>query len=289
MRKMSQARPPDFTRDTGDTTLSPFQDIAMNIRMHRRKARILCLLLASTSQPLWAHVGPHPSVHDTVAGVVERMKRTLSTNDLANLTVPKVEQFLTSQEREVLSTEHISFRVNVPVRVSVLRDVSLKDEPFWLRARGFRTNSVTVKDGKAVFDVWEKDFEAGRVGLGIHSLSGGGNHYLVLLAPKQPGEKVVVSELYPGQLRAAEFRAGADAWSLEAYRSYPMGEVDNALLDLYRLYEPDSGFWSGYLERVAGGSLRRLVEDAREAAKEAKRTKRDPETILRDRLAAAGG
>ena len=58
MRKMSQARPPDFTRDTGDTTLSPFQDIAMNIRMHRRKARILCLLLASTSQPLWAHVGP---------------------------------------------------------------------------------------------------------------------------------------------------------------------------------------------------------------------------------------
>lgn len=87
--------------------------------------------------------------------------------------------------------------------------------------------------------------------------------------------------------RAVEYERDAAAYSLEAYRSYPMDAVDNALLDLYRLYEPDSGFWSACLERVAAGSLRQLVEYAREAAEEAKRTKRDPETILRDRLAAA--
>lgn len=140
------------------------------------------------------------------------MKHTLSTNELANLTVPKVVQFLTAKEREVLGTEHISFRVNVPVRVSVLRDASLKEEPYWLRDRGFQTNSIVVKEGKNVFDVWEKDFEAGQIGLGIHSLSGGGNHYLVLLSPRQPGDKIVVSGLYPGQLRIAEFRAGIEPY-----------------------------------------------------------------------------
>lgn len=100
---------------------------------------------------------------------------------------------------------------------------------------------------------------------------------------KLAGKARVIAE------RAAEFRAGAESYSLEAYRSYPMDKVDNALLDLYRLYEPDSGFWADYLEKVAGGSLRRLVEDAREAAAEAERAKRDPETILREGLAAAGG
>ncbi len=184
----------------------------MTMNLRPRAAAVALLLLIPAVAQLQAHVGPHPSVHDTVAGVIERMKRTLTTNELASLTVPKVEQFLTPQEREVLGTEHISFRVNVPVRVSVLRDVSLKDEPFWLRERSFQTNGVTVKEGSAVFDVWEKDFEAGQIGLGIHSLSGGGNHYFVLLAPKMPGEKVIVSELYPGQLRVTEFRAGVEPY-----------------------------------------------------------------------------
>jgi hypothetical protein len=184
----------------------------MSKHKHRHAILVLCVLLVGASPPLWAHVGPHPSVHDTVAGIIERMKRTLSTNELAGMTVPKAEQFLNAKEREVLGTEHISFRVNVPVRVSVLRDVSLKDEPFWLRERGFQTNAVTVKEGKVVFDVWERDFEAGHVGLGVHSLSGSGNHYLVLLAPKQSGDRVIVSELYPGQLRVAEFRAGVEPY-----------------------------------------------------------------------------
>ena len=88
----------------------------------------LLLLSLSTATSL-AHVGPHPSVHDTVAGVIERMKRDLGTNELNTLTSQKVDQFLTTKEREIMATEHISFRVNVPVRVSILRDVKLGDEP----------------------------------------------------------------------------------------------------------------------------------------------------------------
>ena len=174
------------------------------------KGLALFLCLAATSMP--AHVGPHPSVHDTVAGVIERMKQEMSTNDLNRLTPALVERFLTAKEREVLSAEHISFRVNVPVRVSILRDVKLGDEPFWLRQRGFTQTSLTVKEGSNAFDVWQKDFAAGQIGLGIHSLSGSGNHYLVLLAPRVPGDNIEITDLYPGQHRTAPFRAGVEPY-----------------------------------------------------------------------------
>jgi len=153
-----------------------------------------------------------PAVRDTVAGVLDRMKRELSTNELRHLTVARVEQFLTAAEREVLATGHISFHVNVPTRVCVLRDVTLGEEPFWLRARGFRPTGVTLREGRAAFDVWERDFDAGHVGLGIHSLTGSGNHYLVALAPQRPGEQVTVRELAPPQLCLAELRPGVEPY-----------------------------------------------------------------------------
>jgi acid phosphatase type 7 len=156
------------------------------------------LLLASTNALLHARQSGHPSVHDTVAGVIKRLKREMGTNELLNLTPAQAENFLTPQEREILATEHLTFRVNVPVRVTVLRDTSLGEQPFWLRARGFEPTNITLKQGKLVYDAWQKDFAAGPVGLGVHALSGGNNHYLVTLAPRQPGDKIEVSDLYPG-------------------------------------------------------------------------------------------
>ena len=178
-----------------------------------RSLSALCLsLLLPGVAPLWAHVSQHPSVHDTVAGIIARMKRELAAEELRNLTVSKAEQFLTPREREILATEHISFRVNVPVRVSILHDARLGDEPFWLRERGFQKTGVEFKEGRVTYEVLAKDFDAGWIGLGIHSLTGSGDHYLVLLAPRKPGDKLEVNDLYPGQLRLAEFRAGVEPY-----------------------------------------------------------------------------
>jgi acid phosphatase type 7 len=162
---------------------------------------LLCLNLS-------AHVGPHASVHDTVAGVIERMKAELSQDQLKKLDRSTVDGLLTTEERHILATEHISFRVNLPVTVSVLRDTTLRMEPFWLLEEGFQTNGVVLKQGRWQFDIWEKEFPAGRVGLGINSLAGGGNHYFVLLQPLSFEKPLEVSDLYPGQLRVEEFRPG---------------------------------------------------------------------------------
>src|SRR6185503_19359404 len=139
-----------------------------------------------------------------------RMQRELSSDQLVGLTVPEVEAFLTPQEREVLGTAHIRFRVNVPVVVTILRDTNLVNEPFWLHERGFNATGAKVPLANREFDTWEKAFPAGEIGLGIHNLTGSGTHYLVLLRPQQAGDAVNVSDLYPGHLRTAKFIAGVE-------------------------------------------------------------------------------
>jgi hypothetical protein len=171
---------------------------------------LLLSLLVGAPLRSAAHDGVHGSVHDTVAEIIRRMQRELSTDQLVELTVPRVESFLTPKEREVLGTAHIRFRVDVPVVVTILRDRGLGDEPFWLRERGFMATSNTVQLANHDFDTWEKPFPAGEVGLGIHNLTGRGTHYLVLLRPQQNSDKVKVSDLYPGHLRTALFEAGVE-------------------------------------------------------------------------------
>lgn len=170
------------------------------------------LLLASTNVLLHAQQGGNPAVRDTVAGVIARLKRELPTNELPKLTPAQAEKFLTPQEREVLGTKHITFRVNVPVRVTVLRDTRLGAQPFWLRERGFQQTDIKLKHSKVVFDAWQKDFAAGPIGLGVHSLSGGNDHYLVTLAPQHTGDQIKVTDLSPPQLELATFKAGVEPY-----------------------------------------------------------------------------
>ena len=66
-----------------------------------------------------AHVGTHPSVHDTVAGILDRLGRTQSTNELKRMKVSEALALITAKEREVLGSEHVLFRVNVPTLVTV--------------------------------------------------------------------------------------------------------------------------------------------------------------------------
>ena len=65
--------------------------------------------------PAAAHPSGHPSIHDTVAGILVRLRRELTAEQLLELTAPKVEALLSPREREILASEHVRFRVNVPV------------------------------------------------------------------------------------------------------------------------------------------------------------------------------
>lgn len=86
--------------------------------------------------------------------------------------------------------------------------------------------------------------------------------------------------------RARDFAAlPAGTFSNPRYASYPMERMNNAWLDLYRLYEGEESLYADYLARVSRGGLRAFVADMAALAKEGG----DPKATMRARLAAAGG
>ncbi|NUM56727.1 MAG: metallophosphoesterase family protein [Candidatus Hydrogenedentes bacterium] len=173
-------------------------------------ARLLLLLVWVCGA--FAHVGDHPSVHDTVAGVVERMKDTMSIEALRALTVETAAAVLTDDEKHVLATEHLSFDVNVPVDVYVVRDARLGKDPYWLASEGFEQTGLRLKVDDEEFDAWRKSFAAGRVGLGVSSLSGGGDHYFVVLKPKEAGAAIELTNIYPGRHTVGVLTNGAQVY-----------------------------------------------------------------------------
>jgi hypothetical protein len=183
---------------------------------------LLVLCLAGVA---YSHEGAHVSIHDVVAGFVDRLGRTLPESELRALDVRRAFTLLTSEERDALGSQHIRFNVNVPVVVTVLVDSRLVDETFWLNERGFRPTTEVVEYEKLRFLAWERQFPAGEVGLGVNSLSGGGEHYLVLVRPTQPGASLAITDFYPGQLRETDFADGAKPY---ADRDEELGKVPKA-------------------------------------------------------------
>jgi hypothetical protein len=69
------------------------------------------LMLTLFVAPAFAHVDGHPSIHDTLATIVERMRDTMPQDTLMDLEPETILALLTAEEREILGTEYLSFRV----------------------------------------------------------------------------------------------------------------------------------------------------------------------------------
>lgn len=161
----------------------------------------------------WAHDGPHASVHDTVAGIVDRLGKTLPTDTLKKLDAGKVLSHLTPAERGILSSNHLRFEVRVPVAVAVLTDERRTNEPFWLAERGFRRATNLWNAGAVKFETWEREFPAGEIGLGVNSVGGGTEHYLVALRPLESGAALGLTNLFPATLRVGVLTNGVRAYA----------------------------------------------------------------------------
>lgn len=77
----------------------------------------------------------------------------------------------------------------------------------------------------------------------------------------------------------------APGLGLEGYRNFPMERINNAWLDLYRLYEGEPRLYEDYLDRVCSGNLPRFIADMARLAKQ----KGNPKDAMRAALAAAAG
>lgn len=162
-----------------------------------------CVLLSACVLPVYAHTGGAMSVPDAVTGALKRITLSVPAPKRAALTPDDTLPLLTSAQRHALATQYIRFEVNQPVMVRIARDTRWGDQPFWLRSTSFKKTSDSFKEAATTFDVWEKEFPAGAVGLGVNSLTGGGIHYVlgVRASNENVNQPLVISNLYPKQLR----------------------------------------------------------------------------------------
>jgi predicted aminopeptidase len=75
--------------------------------------------------------------------------------------------------------------------------------------------------------------------------------------------------------------AERERFRTEAYRSMPAPQLNNAYLDLYRLYSGDLPLLRAYWQELCAGDLRRLLQEARALARRG-----DVKEQMRDALAA---
>ncbi len=174
------------------------------------KQGIVVILLIYSVQ-VFGHNGV-PSVHDTVAGIIDRMKKQHTPEALEMLGPDEVWDFVTDQDKESLSTQFLRFKVNVPVVVSVMQHRRLREDPFWLTGGDFKkTDFVVIYDEKE-YTVWQREYDAGEIGLGVSSLFTSGEGYFVSLAPQKSGDVVEVTEIYPAYHTLGEFKVGDMAY-----------------------------------------------------------------------------
>ena len=147
-----------------------------------------------------------------MTGIALRLSQRHSAGELNAYSTARLIEELTPAEQRVLGAEHIRFEVNVPVVVTVLRDTA-GDEPFWLRSRRFTPAGAVLSVAKRRFEAWERFFPSGAIGLGVNSLVGSGEHYLVLVRAQQEGAALRIDRLDPMHLRVTEMGPGVKPYA----------------------------------------------------------------------------
>lgn len=150
------------------------------------------------------------SVERAMNAIVTRLYESHSLDELAELDESKILAFITPAERQALATRHVHFEVDVPVVVSVMREARQRSVPFWLEEAGFEKTELTVTNTEDwVYEMWQKTFPAGHVGLGINGFGNHRPHYFVSVGPVNPDDDVELRNLVPSEFDVGWMHEGA--------------------------------------------------------------------------------
>jgi len=138
------------------------------------------------------------SVKTVMDDVITKLYQTSDEKQLSALNNDLVMALFSKDEKEALATQHWSFDVNVPVVVSVMRSAEQKVIPFWLPESGFQKTELTMKNEQTIYEVWQKSFKSGHVGLGVNGFDQElGMHYFVSVAPQNTNDQLTLSNFFP--------------------------------------------------------------------------------------------
>jgi len=176
------------------------------------------------------------TVTEVMDNVVTRFYADMSQEERAALTTEAILGKLSDEEKAVLSEKYWHFDVNVPVVVSIMRHEAQEAVPFWLAPSGFEKTAMTVKNEEYTYEVWQKEFDAGHVGLGINGFDWHRSVYFVGVAPQKAGAKLSITNLFPDEaVRVMDVGAMTYRdWTSLVITELPEGLKGQALLGTFR-------------------------------------------------------
>jgi hypothetical protein len=123
----------------------------------------------------------------------------------------RLAQLLDPKERAALGRGWIQFHVDRACVVTIA--VSEPATPFWLADQGYAATGEHLRNGEAVYQLFEKHVEEGMVELGVNGLDRAPRaHYAVFVRGAQPGDGVHIRALAPACCRAVAASGGASPY-----------------------------------------------------------------------------
>jgi len=166
---------------------------------------ILSTVISCSPKP----AGNSDSVKAVMDNIVTRYYQTLSAEHLDTIGSAWILNSLTGKEKQVLATKYWYFNVNTPVTVSLMRDMAQRNEPFWLKTSGFEKTGMVVRNEHSSYEVWQKNFNAGLVELGINGFDKHRPVYFISVGPRDPANRLEITGIFPDGQYLDTIKTGA--------------------------------------------------------------------------------
>jgi len=218
---------------------------------------------ASSADPLAARPAAQRAdwspIGGTVQRIITRMRQSLSHAQMLAMDRATVERFITDDDRSVLANRYWTFRVDAPATVSIMRHTGQEEPPFWLKTRGFKLTPLKVRSQEYEYEVWQKQFPAGPVGLGINCFNRHRVHYFVSVGPQGGGRQPRVTDIVPALHGQSVMRKGASMyhdWSDLTLVDVPKELEGQVLLPTIRGRAREAHFVGGFRQTALPSTLR---------------------------------
>ncbi len=172
-------------------------------------SKFLVIILPGAISILFSCSAGNRTVRDVMDEKVTWLYKTKSEKELQSITYEQAKSLFTQEDLKILATRHWMFDVNVPVVVSVFRSKKQEIIPFWLEKDGFTKTELTVKNEMCEYEIWQKSFNVGRVGLGINGFENLSLHYFVSVKPQNEKDELVINNFFPENQYVGELQNGA--------------------------------------------------------------------------------
>ncbi len=169
---------------------------------------------------------------DTVKTVMDeavtRLYKDLKPAQLDTISEKYIMTFLTKDELHTLATKFWTFEVNVPVTVSIMRDSAQKVVPFWIEESGFKKTTMFVKNESYAYEVWQKNFDAGKIELGINGFDKNRPVYFVSVGSQKKNDDLKITNVLPSEYPLMTMKKGA--FTYHDWDSLILTEVPESLV-----------------------------------------------------------